>query len=254
MRLQSTRRHWNWFARTDPLWAVLTNPGKAEGRWRVEEFFATGQVAVAAELRWIQLHLPNLNHQRALDFGCGVGRLTQALAAHFTSVTGLDISEQMLALAREYNRQGERVTLLHNTRRDLRALPDNHFDLVMSDITLQHIAPRYARGYIAEFVRVCAPGGAISFQIPAYVPPPVLERFKFSWWPPTLWTRLCRFGRRRWEKLVPPAPVMEVHAIPHAEVCELLRQAGAKVLAVASNDAAGSHIESYRYLATKSAA
>jgi cyclopropane fatty-acyl-phospholipid synthase-like methyltransferase len=31
----------------------------------------------------------------ALDFGCGIGRITQALAAHYASCVGLDISEEM---------------------------------------------------------------------------------------------------------------------------------------------------------------
>src|SRR4051812_46865197 len=89
---------------------------------------------------------------RALDFGCGVGRLTQALARHFTHVTGIDISEQMLDLARQYNRHGERVEYALNTRPDLSQWPDHTFDFVYSIITLQHMEPVYARRYIAEFV------------------------------------------------------------------------------------------------------
>jgi SAM-dependent methyltransferase len=251
MRLHSTRRHWNWFARKDPLWAVLTEPDKAEGRWRIEEFFATGRAAILAELKWIgESELP-LRRGRALDFGCGVGRLTQALAEHFEQVDAIDIAEDMLKLAARYNRHAGRVRLIHNTRADLQLLPDSHYDYVLSDITLQHIAPKYARRYVSEFVRVLAPGGVLSFQVPSYVPPPVLEKFKFSWWPPTLWTRICRFTRRRWETIVPPEPVMEVHAIPRSEVHTLVESAGGRIVAERSNDAAGTHIESYRYLVTK---
>lgn len=250
MRLGSTRRHWNGLARRDAFWAVLTERDKAGRRWTREAFFATGEAAITAELAWVRGLCPNLRFGHALDFGCGVGRLTQALARHFAQVTGVDIAEEMLALAEDLRPADAPITFRHNPAPDLRLFADGTFDYVTSDITLQHMAPHYARRYIAEFVRVCAPGGLITFQVPAYVPPDPKERFKWSWWPPTLWTRICRFTRRRWEKWVPPEPVMEVHAIPQAEVVATLEAAGARVLAVQENTAAGSHIESYRYLAS----
>ena len=244
MRLSATRKHWNRLAATDPLWAVLTEPDKKGNRWRIEDFFANGREEVAAQLRPVrQLH-PTLRHGTALDFGCGVGRLTQALAGHFDEVTGLDISEQMLELARTHNRHGNQVRYVHNTPPDLRLFPDGSFDLVLSLITLQHMEPAYARSYIAEFVRVTAPGGVILFQIPAKTPRPPRPR-GFTLWPDTLARRLIRKGRR-WLAI---DPVMEMHAIPRAEVEEALRAAGAEILSVTSVDAAGGEIESWSYLA-----
>ena len=252
MKLPATRRHWNRFARQDPFWAVLTDPTKVGGGWQVEEFFKTGRDAIAVQVRAVRDQLPELRRGRALDFGCGVGRLSQALAEHFDAVEGVDIAEDMLALARRHNRHGPRVTYHHNTEADLRLFPDNRFDFVLSDITLQHVEPQYARAYITEFVRVTAPGGAISFQLPAWIPPGDRpERFKFSWYPPTLWTRIRRFTRRWWQRYFPSEPVMEVHAVPQAEVLELLRSAGSTIVSVERNYAAGPAIESYRYLAIK---
>ena len=40
---------------------------------------------------------------RALDFGCGAGRLTRALAARFESVVGVDVADAMLDKARALN-------------------------------------------------------------------------------------------------------------------------------------------------------
>jgi ubiquinone/menaquinone biosynthesis C-methylase UbiE len=252
MKLPSTRRHWNRFARVDPFWAVLTDPTKVGRRWEVEEFFKTGRDAIEVQVRAVREQLPQLGRRRALDFGCGVGRLSQALADHFDEVEGVDIAEDMLAHAQRHNRHGSRVTYHHNTRADLQFLPDNRFDFILSDITLQHVEPQYARAYIAEFVRVCAPGGAISFQLPSWIPPGDRpEKFKFSWYPPTLWTRIRRFTRRGWDRYFPSNPIMEVHAIPQEEVRQILESAGATVVAVEPNAAAGPAIESYRYLATK---
>lgn len=103
MQLWQTRRHWEKFARSDPMWAVLTHADKAGRRWQPEEFFATGRADVGAALALVHARYPALRHRHALDFGSGVGRLTQALGDHFERVTSVDIAENMLALARSHN-------------------------------------------------------------------------------------------------------------------------------------------------------
>jgi len=104
----------------------------------------------------------------AFDFGCGVGRLTQALAEHFESVTAVDISERMIELARGLNRHGERVSYVHNTASDLAAFSPGTFDFVYSDIVLQHVVPAASDRYIREFVRILRPGGITVFQVPSH--------------------------------------------------------------------------------------
>jgi len=42
MRLSTVQRYWDRQAHADPMWAILTDPAKAEGRWDAQEFFATG--------------------------------------------------------------------------------------------------------------------------------------------------------------------------------------------------------------------
>jgi SAM-dependent methyltransferase len=54
-----------------------------------------------------------------------------------------------------------------NPADDLRLFPDNSFDLVYSNIVLQHMEPRYSESYIGEFIRVLKPGGMTYFQLPA---------------------------------------------------------------------------------------
>jgi ubiquinone/menaquinone biosynthesis C-methylase UbiE len=102
----------------------------------------------------------------ALDFGCGVGRLTAALADHFGTVTGLDIAEPMLARARDLLADSRRCTFVRNDRPDLRLFPDGSFDLVYSSLVLQHMPHSVAAGYLREFVRVVRPGGAIVIVVP----------------------------------------------------------------------------------------
>lgn len=255
MRLFFLRRSWNQFARKDPLWAVLTEPGKSGQRWQLDDFFATGVANIEAKLATVRQYYPALRTGQALDFGCGVGRLSQALALHFERVVGVDIAEDMIALARKYNRHGERVDYVHNGRPDLGLLATGRFDFVCSLITLQHMRPEYAKAYIAEFVRVCASGGVIFFQVPEHCPDyGSLERLRFSWWPPTLWKRVVRIFRQRIEKVIPLRPVMEMYGIPREEVSALLQQHGARLLVSYQHDAAGAAIRSFDYIAVKESA
>jgi len=261
MKLWQTRRHWEKFARTDPMWSVLTVPDKAGNRWSVEEFFATGREAVDAEIIGVRSRYPELRYGHALDFGCGMGRLTQGLAPHFDRVTGVDISEAMLNLARSHNRFGEKVRYVHNDRPDLACFADGTFDFVYSVITLQHVAPEYARRYIAEFVRVLAPGGVALFQVPARPPAKPatpLKKSSFTLWPPTLAKRGYRSVRRALKNVnralnrsAAVTPVMEMHTLPREEVLALLQTIGGDVLNVYRYDAAGTEFESYGYLVRK---
>lgn len=244
MRLSQTKKHWDKFARTDPFWAVLTDADKKGNQWKVEEFFRTGVESVGAEIKGVVMQYPQLRFGSALDFGCGVGRLSQALARHFDRVVGIDISAEMLRIAREHNQHGNKVEYLLNTRDDLSQLRSNQFDFVYSIITLQHMEPVYAKRYIAEFVRVTSPGGAILFQVPeisAKKPRP------FTLWPDTLLKRAYRDIRRKFAK----EPVMEMHAIPRREVEALLTTAGAEILKSYRYDAAGGELHSWGYLARK---
>lgn len=168
--MKSLRRHqedWEALGRVDPLWAVLTSPARRHGRWDTAEFFATGTRDVAAVMDTAEsLGLPR-GRERALDFGCGVGRLTRALAEHFGQCVGVDISAPMLAQAEELNRDCDRCRFVLNATEDLRAFDSSSFDLVYTRYVLQHLPTRaMVRSYLGEFMRVLRPGGLLVFQLP----------------------------------------------------------------------------------------
>ncbi|MGC9947875.1 MAG: class I SAM-dependent methyltransferase [Bryobacteraceae bacterium] len=166
MDLQELQENWNEFGKRDPLWAILTYPGRRGGKWDPEEFFASGRDEISDLMRQARdLRLP-ARQEAALDFGCGVGRLTQALCACFERCGGVDIAPSMIELARQYNRCGAQCEYFLNPNDDLQIFPDNSFDLVYSNRVLQHMRPRYSIAYIREFVRVVRPGGLVVFQIP----------------------------------------------------------------------------------------
>jgi SAM-dependent methyltransferase len=148
------------------MWAVLTHPDKRGGRWDVDEFFATGVKDVNDVMARVDQHAIQLIRGRALDFGCGVGRLSQALAAHFDEVVGVDIAASMVDAARRLDHSGGRCTFVVNVTDDLSQFAAASFDFVYTHITLQHMAPRYSMRYIREFTRLLRPGGVVVFQVP----------------------------------------------------------------------------------------
>lgn len=104
---------------------------------------------------------------RALDFGCGVGRLTLPLARRFDEVIGVDVSPSMVALARAGAGDDAGVSFVVNDAPDLGRFADGTFDLVLSDLVLQHVGPDLQRRYVAELCRLLAPGGLAVFQLPS---------------------------------------------------------------------------------------
>ncbi len=102
----------------------------------------------------------------ALDFGCGVGRLSRALATRYASVIGVDIASTMIARARELNADRANIRFVENAEADLRFVGDGTVDFVYSAITLHHIPAVLQRAYIAEFMRVLAPEGPPHQELP----------------------------------------------------------------------------------------
>jgi len=141
--LQELQRTWEGLAQQDPLWAICTDPAKQNKQWSSEEFFATGKNEVVVVLRCVAgLGVSIDGKTPALDFGCGVGRLTRALAEHFAECWGVDISPTMIALAKEFNRDLPRCRFLLNERDKLEGLQGNYFGFIYSSIVLQHMAER----------------------------------------------------------------------------------------------------------------
>jgi 2-polyprenyl-3-methyl-5-hydroxy-6-metoxy-1,4-benzoquinol methylase len=166
VEFEQLKQHWNAFGQLDPLWAILTAPGKRGGGWQLDEFLATGRHEVDVVLNRLEDLGVSVHRGRALDFGCGVGRLTQALAERFETCDGVDLAASMIEQAQTHNRDPGRVHFHLNHRTDLRLFEDDSFDFVLSLIVLQHMEPLYISAYLREFIRVLRPGGIAFFNVP----------------------------------------------------------------------------------------
>src|SRR5919199_4349534 len=98
----STDKAWEKFVREDPYFGVLADEKftREQLEQNRDEFFASGEGAVMLMIERFERHFGPLRRERALDHGCGVGRLSLALARRFEQVVALDVSPSMLAEAR----------------------------------------------------------------------------------------------------------------------------------------------------------
>lgn len=265
MDLKELQQHWNRFGEEDPLWAILTDEQKKGGRWDPDEFFATGVADIDALMSRVGDTLAATQRLRALDFGCGAGRLTQALGRHFENVVGVDIAPSMIELARKHNRLGDRCTYVQNDGPGLPTFESGTFNLVYSILVLQHMRPNFARAYIREFGRLLAPGGVLVFQVPAATqlpPAPTAEPPSFKLRHPVAHGLLSRVGavwayrklRKRDARGPSEAgsdfqPVMEMNCVSRKDVESDLRDSGLRLLRAESHPLPG--FESYFYWAQR---
>jgi SAM-dependent methyltransferase len=159
--------NWDQLGRTDPFWAILSVPEKIHGGWDPKHFFSTGVDEISGVLQYLKTVGAEPVPGNALDFGCGVGRLTQAMCQHFDHCCGIDIAPSMIDLATRYNRFGARCRYHLNCNDTLADFADNSWQFVYSNLVLQHMKPEYSKKYVREFLRVLSPDGVLLFQLPA---------------------------------------------------------------------------------------
>lgn len=236
--LDGVRRQWNALGATDPMWAVLTDR-KKRGAWDVDEFLVTGVREIDGVLA--DLRRAGVTHGTgsALDFGCGAGRLVQAMARHFEHVTGVDVAESMIVKAREINRRGDVCQFVLNERPDLSVFPSDSFDFVYSSRVLQHMPPTLSAGYIRELVRVTKPQiGVAVFAMPV-APKRGLLGAAMQAAPASLVNRLRR---------------MQMHGTPSGAVRSIVEAAGGTVLRQDLDLSAGPRWDCLRYVVHRPAA
>lgn len=164
--LARVRRTWDELAAGDDLFGVIYGFPFVRGQ-SAESFFASGEREIERTLRRARRRRLPRRREAALDFGCGAGRLTQALARRFERAVGVDVSPVMIEAAERLNRHGDRCEYVPNDEPSLARFADGSFDLVYSNLVLQHMPPHLALGYVGELARVLRPGGLLVFTVPS---------------------------------------------------------------------------------------
>ena len=228
---------WSLLGRTDPYFAVLTRERYRRRRLNPVEraaFYGTGVRHVEAMFGTIERLAPGFRPRRALDFGCGVGRILAPLAERCGAVLGVDVSADMLEEAQAHcDAAGVRNVELIRGYDDLAGVTGS-FDLVHSYIVFQHLAAARQRRLLERLVERLDDGGIGVIHF--------LYRRHSG-----LATRVAGWARKH----VPLAnglinvgfrrapfsePLMEMNPLPPGEVLEILQRAGCGELSVEFSD------------------
>jgi SAM-dependent methyltransferase len=157
---RNPRTDWEIIGVDEPYYGVLAQERflrRNLNRKILDEFWKTGEDDIAYVCAVInRVIVSPFQPARALDFGCGVGRQTRAMARVATEVIGFDPSPGMLAEARHHATSNLRYT---------ETLPDGLFDWINSTIVFQHIPPSEGYSVFGELIGRLAPGGVFSIQV-----------------------------------------------------------------------------------------
>ena len=218
---------WERFGLTDPYYAVCNEETFRAARLKDASraaFFDSGAQEVAGTLAVLRDVLrPGVAPRRALDFGCGVGRLTIPLARVAERVVGVDVSPAMLAEARR-NCDAAGVTNVELVASD----PDlsrveGTVDFVHSYIVFQHVPPRLGLRTLDALLARLTPDGAGMLHFTYARRASALRRTVHALRraaPPANWAVNVLQGR------APLTPMMGMYEYPMDEVLARLQAAG----------------------------
>lgn len=179
MRRSRTRSFWDRRAREDAFYFVdnrlrYRRPDK-------ERFWSEGERDLDRLLGAVGVSIQSSDS--VLEIGCGVGRLTRAIAARAAMVTALDVSPRMLEVARTENPTLSNVAWVLGDGTSLAGMADSSVDVCVSHVVFQHLPdPEVTLGYVREMGRVLRPGGWSAFQFSndpdPHRPPPARARLR----------------------------------------------------------------------------
>jgi SAM-dependent methyltransferase len=157
--MDSMAQQWDELARLNARYSIISTPEFEAGEASsLEAFWASGREELDRILAMVTLG--DTSTRTAVEIGCGIGRMTHALAARFARVVALDVSPEMIHRARDLGAGLANVEFVVGSGSDLSGVPDASADFVLAWFVLQHIPrTRDALRYVSEAGRVLRAGG-----------------------------------------------------------------------------------------------
>jgi SAM-dependent methyltransferase len=156
------REDWNARAREDAgYYVAFGGRGQSDA-----DFFATA-AETAGALEWeLRRTAPEERGKgRALEVGCGPGRLMRLASRHFAEIHGVDVSDEMIARGKQKLADIPNARFHTGDGASLRLFEGASFDFVYSYAVFQHIPSReVVFGYLKEIHRVLKAGGLAWLQ------------------------------------------------------------------------------------------
>src|SRR5438128_7331380 len=160
---EQMRAEWNERAREDAYYYAAFGRRDQDD----QEFFATAaDVARALEAELMRFPPGDRRSRRALEIGCGPGRLMRPMSWNFGEIHGVDVSDEMVRLAQAKLANVPNAFPRATNGMDLRCYADGFFDFVYSYAVFQHIPSRdVVFSYLTEAWRVLKQGGIVHCQV-----------------------------------------------------------------------------------------
>jgi SAM-dependent methyltransferase len=163
MSEKTIRSFWDKKAKENPYWYVSSYCDYDSQR-NMADFWASG-LQIWADLER-ELNYSPKPTDIVVEIGCGVGRLTRAIAPDVGHVEAFDISEEMLRIAKAGSIQNAIFRLAEGF--NLASLKDSSADLVLAYCVFQHLPSLAAlQDYVLDMVRVAKPGAIVAFTLTA---------------------------------------------------------------------------------------
>jgi SAM-dependent methyltransferase len=147
---RDTDRDWQHYGAFEPYYGVLTHERFLRENLTesaLQEFWDAGRQDIGRIWAELVQAFGERRVNRALDFGCGVGRLTRAMAEIANRAVGVDVSPEMVAEGLSHAPANVELTT---------DLPDGPFDWINSYIVFQHIPPERGYGLLDELLQRAA--------------------------------------------------------------------------------------------------
>lgn len=230
---------WERFGETDPYWAVLTDEKFRTEKLSADsrrEFFESGEAHLQWVIEMVRANVdPGFAPTRAVDLGCGVGRVLVPLAGLCREAVGVDVAASMLREAgknlanagvkAELVLGNESLSRLHGT-----------FDFVHSYIVFQHVPPHRGEKICAALLGKLRPGGVAALHFSYRTPLSAKQK-------------ALRWGRQRTpvvgavvnllKRRAVSSPYMELFEYDLASIFEMFRAVGCPELHLRFTDHGG---------------
>ena len=159
------REDWDQRARDNAFHFVVNN----RIEWSEGDFYASGRLTVEAEILSDMVNIcqgREPGQMKVLEIGCGAGRVTQALAQVFGEVHGVDVSGEMIRLARIVLKDIPNAHVCQNDGIDLSVVSGGPFDFAYSSAVFAHIGSReVVETYVQQVRRLLRPGALFKFDV-----------------------------------------------------------------------------------------
>ncbi|XP_018311773.1 ubiquinone biosynthesis O-methyltransferase-like isoform X2 [Mycetomoellerius zeteki] len=190
-----------WWNKNGPVTALHSfNP------FRIQ-FVKDGLINAGIKIQNSNLPLKGI---KIVDVGCGGGIMTEGLARVGAQVTGIDVSAELISVAKEHlkldSNLSERVNYIHTTLEDFahKESENSIYDAVVSSEVLEHVSDPQL--FLKECVKIMKPGKSIFIT--------TINRTLTSWLSTILSSeyimRCVPCGTLKWNKFITPHEVQHI--------------------------------------------